>query len=349
MAQQDSAAATSGKRGGATGGPSQVRVQLFDCDGGDATLEEAAIDPSSLSDRQLLWVDLQDNEGGDFDAVLKRITAKLGLDEGLTLLQDLDGRPHLVNFGEWFVVQVNAIESVREGGTHFNGRGLNIACGTNFLLSVHRGPLQILDEFHARERGETRLGSLRAESFTASLLDWQVDTYLHAVTRFETAVDRLEVALLGERVHHDYLPQLAQLRRGASRLRRMLAPHRQVFASLARPDFRPDSEGKDEAEFRTLERRFERAIDAVEMARELVVGSFELFTTRSAQRTNETMRVLTFVTVLLGTLAVVAGALGMNFKATLFDNGNSGFWITLGLMGAFAILATVLARWRRWM
>ena len=337
------------KRRAGTGGPSQVRAQLFDCDGGDAVLEESAIDTRALSDRQLLWVDLEDNEGGDFDEVLARLTAKLGLDDGLGLLKELDGRPHLVNFGEWFVVQVLAIESVREGGTHFNGRGLSIACGKNFLLSVHRGPLQILDEFHDRERGETRLGSLDAESFTASLLDWQVDTYLHAVTRFESAVDRLEVELLGNRVHRDYLPQLAQLRRGASRLRRMLAPHGHVFASLARPDFRPDDSGKDEAEFRTLERRFERAMDAVEMARELVVGSFEVFTTRSAQRTNDTVRVLTFVTVLLGTLAVVAGALGMNFKASLFESGSSGFWITLGLMGGFSILAIVVARWRKWM
>ena len=90
-------------------------------------------------------------------------------------------------------------------------------------------------------------------------------------------------------------------------------------------------------------------MDAVEMARELVVGSFELFTTRSAQRTNDTMRVLTFVTVLLGTLAVVAGAMGMNFKAPLFDTGKTGFWVTVGLMGLVTVVATVVARWRKWM
>jgi Mg2+ and Co2+ transporter CorA len=86
----------------------------------------------------------------------------------------------------------------------------------------------------------------------------------------------------------------------------------------------------------------------VENARELVVGSFELFATRTAQRTNDTMRVLTFVTVLLGTLAVVAGALGMNFKAPFFDTGADGFWIAIGAMGAIVLLSTLFARWRRW-
>jgi Mg2+ and Co2+ transporter CorA len=98
-----------------------------------------------------------------------------------------------------------------------------------------------------------------------------------------------------------------------------------------------------------LEQRFERAMDAVENARDLVVGSFELFTTRSAQRTNDTMRVLTFVTVLIGMLAVIAGALGMNFKAPLFDTGTSGFWTTIGTMVVISIIATVIARWRKWM
>jgi Mg2+ and Co2+ transporter CorA len=258
----------------------------------------------------------------------------------------------LQNFGDWFLVAVTAVEGA--GKLRFEGRGLAIACGERFVLSLHRGPLQILEELHGRERGETRIGSLRPESFTASLLDWQVDSYLHAVSDFEEAVDRLEVSLLASKVYHEYLPELAQLRRCASRLRRLLAPHRRVFSALARPDFRPDqqadggSQDPDRA-FRALEQHFERAMDAVENARDLVVGSFELFTSRSAQRTNTTMQVLTFVTVLSGAMAVIVGALGMNFKAPLFESGASGFWWTVALMVAVAIVATVLARWKRWL
>jgi magnesium transporter len=175
-----------------------------------------------------------------------------------------------------------------------------------------------------------------------------VESYLHAVSDFEAAVDRLEVALLASKVHREYLGDLARLRRGASRLRRMLAPHRHLFGALARPDFRPDDDGVADKQFRVLEQRFERAMDAVENTRQLVVGTFELFTTRSAERTNDTMRVLTFATVLLGSLAVVAGTLGMNFKTPFFDTGDTGFWASIVLMLALAIAATAFARWRRW-
>jgi len=86
----------------------------------------------------------------------------------------------------------------------------------------------------------------------------------------------------------------------------------------------------------------------VENARDLVVGSYELLTTRLSQRTNDTMRTLTFVTVLLGSLAVVAGVLGMNFEAALFRSGSRGFWIAVGAMAAFVVLAMVVGRRRDW-
>ncbi|HSR64198.1 MAG TPA: CorA family divalent cation transporter [Xanthomonadaceae bacterium] len=324
-----------------------VRILQFDADADDRVLEEAAIDPAALGERQLLWVDVEDEDAEVADAVVRRLVERLRLGPGApALLRQIDGRPRLHNVGDWFLVQVTAVEHA--GALQFNGRALAIVCGHNFVLTLHRGPLGFLDQLRRREHAETRLGSLSAESFTASLLDWQIESYLHAVSDFEAAVDRLEVAILASRVQRESLPELARLRRGASRLRRMLAPHRHVFGALARPDFRPDAGADVDRQFRALEQRFERAMDAVENARDLVVGSFELFATRTAQRTNDTMRVLTFVTVLTGSLAVVSGALGMNFKASLFESAGFGFWTTIAAMGAFVVLSVAFARWRRW-
>jgi Mg2+ and Co2+ transporter CorA len=324
-----------------------LRLKLFDADGTDREIAPEDIELDALTERQLLWVDLEDNRGDDVGAIVDRLIERLRLQSGRAALLSLDGKPALQNFDDWFLVEVAAVEC--PGKLQFEGRGLAIVCGRNFVVSLHRGPVEFLDELYAREHGETRIGALRAESFTASLLDWHVDRYLKAVSELEAEVDRLEVSVLSSAVYHECLPELARLRRGASRLGRMLSPHRHVFGSLARPDFRPDENGRTEKEFRALEQRFERAMDAVENVRELVVGSFELFTTRSAQRTNETMRVLTFVTVLLGTLAVVAGVLGMNFRAPLFETGAEGFWITIAAMALIALAATVAARWRHWL
>ncbi|WP_233263139.1 magnesium transporter CorA family protein [Cognatiluteimonas profundi] len=333
------------------GGAGWLRVTLYDADGADRTLDADAIDVASLSERQLLWIDVDIGDAESIDdttvARWSNLAQRLDLGaDGAQLLRELNGSARLQNFGEWFLVQVIAAE--HSGGLKFRGRRLAIICGDNRVVSIHRGPVDFIERLRERERAQTRIGSLSAEGFTASLLDWMVESYLHAVSDFEAAVDRLEVTVLARAVNPDSLPELARLRRGASRLRRMLAPHRHVFGALARPDFRPDESGIADRQFRALEQRFERAMDAVENTRELVVGSFELFTTRIAQRTNDTMRTLTFATVLLGSLAMIAGALGMNFKAGFFDTADVGFWTAIGAMASIVLVAVGIGRWRRW-
>ena len=163
----------------------RLRATLFDADGADRSLDVDAIDLASLSERKLLWVDVdigdEDRQSAGTDPLLTDLAARLGLGtDGHELLQELNGSARLQNFGEWFLVQVIAVEN--SGGLRFRGRGLAIICGDNFVVSIHRGPVEFIERLRDRERAETRIGSLSAEGFTASLLDWMVESYLHAVS-----------------------------------------------------------------------------------------------------------------------------------------------------------------------
>lgn len=320
------------------GGPGTYAL-LFDADGNDHAVDPDDVPLDTLTQRQLLWIDHQGHG-------VRELLQRLGLGAAVPALDDDWERPSLRNFGDWFLVHVVAIAP----GEHLAcaAQSLLVISGQNFVVTLHREPLEFLAQLRDRERAETRIGVLGAESFTASLLDWQMGTYFDAVAELEADVDQLEVRLLADPRPRDYVSDLAALRRAASRLRRMLAPHRRVYGAMARPDFRPDAGPEVQAQFRALIDRFERSLDTVETARELVIGSFELFATHAAQRTNDIMRALTFVTVLLGTLAVVAGVLGMNFEAPLFRTGARGFTVTIVLMAALVLAALGLARWRRW-
>lgn len=320
-----------------------AHVILYDADGIDRNVGVAQIDVGRLQEQQLLWIDVECDDA----EVVNELGRRLGLPTGaIAALQRMDTTPRLDSYGDCFHLQAVAVE--HEGSLKFNGTVLGIVAGANFVLSVHHRPVPFIAALREREHGESELGALSAESFTASLLDWQLSTYFEAVSDFEAAVERLEVEILAEKDGH-CLADLRDLRRGASRLRRMLAPHRVVFGGLARPDFRPRSSGEVNAHFRHLDSHFERAMDVVQNTRDLVIGSFELFSSQTALRTNEVMRVLTFATVLLGTLAVVAGVLGMNFDVPFFTTGAKGFWWSLAGMGAIAVIAVLLARRRRWL
>jgi Mg2+ and Co2+ transporter CorA len=80
----------------------------------------------------------------------------------------------------------------------------------------------------------------------------------------------------------------------------------------------------------------------------MLLGTFDVHMTRTAQRTNETMRILTLASVILLPSVVLAGIMGMNFKVPLFDEPNL-FWVVIGAMLAMAAATIGIARWRRWL
>lgn len=329
--------------GAAAGDDRWLRAVLFDADGSDHQLAIDEVDLGALSERQLLWVDIQRSDEDNAAGILE----SLGLGAVGADLDDRDSRPSVQNFGEWFVVRIVSI--VRSGKLKFAAQPVTLIVGRNFVVTLHREPLEYVRQLGERECGDTQLGMLSAEALTASVIDWQLTTYFDAVAELEAAIDRLEVHMLAHRVNGTSVPSLARLRRTASRLRRLLVPHRMVFSAMTRPDFRPEQHADAADQFRGLQERFERCLDLVENARDLVIGSFELFATRTAQQTNETMRALTFYTVLLGTLAVLAGVLGMNFDVAIFDTGARGFAIAIASMVVIVVVAVVVARWRHWL
>jgi len=126
------------------------------------------------------------------------------------------------------------------------------------------------------------------------------------VSDFEAAVERLEVEILSEKGNHG-LDELRNLRRSASRLRRMLLRTDRIRRPRA-TRFPAAQLGRGQRPLPAPRHPLRAGDDVVQNTRDLVVGSFELFSSQTALRTNEAMRALTFVTVLIGTLAVVAAS-----------------------------------------
>lgn len=216
------------------------------------------------------------------------------------------------------------------------------------MVTAHHDPIEFLDEFRARVEGDTALGQIEAPSFLAALLDWQIGTYFASMDELERAVDVLDEQALRNDDRANLLHDLVRFRHRIAMVRRALSPHREVFAALAPPDFEVLAASQSAAHFRSLQDRLERAISAVENAREMLIGSFELYMTQTAQRTNDVMRVLTIVNVVLLPAVVLAGVMGMNFKVGFFDI-SSLFWVVIAAMVGIGVVTTWLAHRRGWL
>ena len=261
-------------------------------------------------------------------------------------LAAVEGEPELRNFRTCFGLRVHEADFVQD--LHVRAAPLLVVCGRNTVLSVSDVPLDCVHELRERQQQNAEVGALSAESFVVALLDGQLSSYFDAMSRLEAEVERLEVRILEDR-QPECLDLLRDLRQASSRLRRALAAHRSVFAGLARPDFQPNQAQEVNQHYAALDARYDRAMDVVEHGRDLVVGSFELFTTRATMSVNRTMQVLTFATVLIGVLAVFAGVLGMNFEAPFFATAGRGFWSAVAAMAVITAAAIVFGRRRGWL
>jgi magnesium transporter len=321
-----------------------LQAYLYNADGTDQEVEFNAKIVKKLDDRQLLWVDIIGREEEDIESVGSIL--KLNKQSVKNLLNPVE-RPHLHIYSDYFHIYAIALE--QEKKSKYEPVPLDMFCGANYVVTVHPDDIEFLEDFKNQIKGDTKMGMITAESLVASLLEWHITSYFRVLEKLEIEVDRLDEEILASSPERSFLPELIKLRNRVSRLRRLLAPHRDVFYALARPDFVLLADSESAPHFKTLNDRFERAMDSIETARDLVISSFDLLTTRTAEYTNDVMKVLTFATVILGATGVIAGILGMNFEMEFFKSGSSGFWSVISGLVFLIVGSIIYAKLKNWL
>jgi magnesium transporter len=271
------------------------------------------------------------------------VDAALGWTDVLAHLAKPGDRPKIVVTADFVRIRVFGMSP---------GKGdpkpvvLDLVAAPNIVVTVHDTPIEALGLPVDVHEAETTFGALDAPAFTATLLDGMLSGYFHVIETVERRIDALDEHALRASKPDEILAELVALRRQIATVRRSLSSQRDVFYSLERPGLvLGDSV---EASWPLVADRFRQAMDSVENARELLVGSFDIAMTKASQRTNDIMRVLTVISSVLLPAVVVAGVMGMNFKVGLFDDPNN-FFIVVAAMAGLAAFILLLARFRRWL
>jgi len=315
-----------------------LRAVLYDANGDDRDLDLTEERPK-LDDARLLWIDLDERTPEDLATAAQHLDLERN---ALRQLASADRQSQVLRLPERVVLRIGAVEP---DDLDARRHELVIVVGKNHLMTVHDGPLTAVDEWRSGVGEERDLGRLDAASFAVGLIDAILTIYFREIESIERDIDALDELAVRSQREEPFLAAVLKLRRRIARLRRTLVPNREALAPLARPDFELRAELG--AVWPGLLERLERAIDAIENARELLVGSFDLYLGRASQRTNDVMKVLTIVSSILLPSVVLAGIMGMNFKLPFFDEP-SNFFVVLASMVVFAVAILAAARWRRW-
>ena len=320
-----------------------VRIRLFDADRRDRDLSLKAALAAKVSERQLLWVDLT----GEAEREEVRVLAKrFDLDVATArALESPTPRPRVELHGKHFHLRVAAEPDPKRPEAI---DWLDIVAAPNVVITLHAEPLEFLDATNARIAADASIGELDSAEFVASLLDAIVTTYHGAIDGLEDELDEIDARALARPGTSELFAKLVAIRRRIGRLRRLLAAHRELFAALGRPDFGRGVASSDPDVFLGVAARFEGAIQSLELTREVVLGSFDILMTRTAQRTNDVMRVLTVATVMALPATITAGFLGMNVIVPFPDDDPAAFWLIVGIVVIIEAVVVAMAKWRRW-
>lgn len=316
-----------------------IRSRFYDAAGEDKEIELSAGVVKGLTDEQLLWVDVEQPRPADLEEIAAAFEFPTAIMSALAAPGD-DAR--LVRAPEVTLLTVLSTE-IQDGRD--KPIAVDLVAGRNVVVSIHAQPVSAIDEFESHVSDEQSLGKLNAGSFLGGVVDTMLGSFRRGVEEIEAEVDKLDEIALRGKDPGDFLERVVRLRRRAATLRRMLVPQRETFGPLSRPDFELHEElGQP---WPGLVDRLEKTISGVERARDLLVGSSDIYLGRMAQRSGEVMKALTILSAVLLPAVVVAGVMGMNFKLGFFDNPNN-FWLVVAAMLGLAALVLGVARLRHW-
>lgn len=315
-------------------------VWLYKGGGEDVSIDVAEDRLPDLDDGMLLWADV------DLDSVskLERLWEHLGIGAEIDKMVANPSESGLFHLNDHLTLNV----SVARADEGLEMVDLHFLVGRNWVVTLHDGKLDLIEEFNRPFEGDTKLGELSGPAFTSMVLEWQLSGYFSAIEAVQSEIDQLDEELLGEDPDETGLLRRLQTMRGRVRLlRRHLGPQREALSLLSHPETDILIGEEVARDYERLADQVQRGLEALDTTREMIVGTFDIFMTRTAQSTNDIMKRLTIVSVLLLPAAVIAGIMGMNFRVPIFD-APWMFWVTLGLMAFLAVATLLIAKRSKW-
>lgn len=221
---------------------------------------------------------------------------------------------------------------------------LDLFLGRDFLITVDetrcKSVLQVLDQLRVAP------AELRADQLFYRITDAIVDSYLPVLDHFNDVIDELEDEVL-DNPTPQALARIFDSKRSLITLRRVLVNTRDVAAHLQRTE--SELIQRDMWPFlRDIYDHVARNLDLVEMQRDLLTGSLDIYLSSVANRTNQVMKVLTVLGTIALPILTVSSFYGMNVKGLPWLDSPHGGWIVSAMMAGMTIVLLIVLRLFRW-
>lgn len=289
----------------------------------------------------LVWVDLS-RSGID---TVEFLRARFGFHD--LALEDSVRRRQRPKIDEYAGFSYLVFYAARVVDDELDLRQVDVFLGPNYVVTLHDGDIEEVRETQQRWRREPAIASKSVAELLYILLDALVDRYFPVIDAISDRVDDLEELVLTERAA-DPVPELVRLRRQIMQFRRILGPERDVLNTLLRRESWV-LQDKLLVYYQDVYDHVLRVQDQADMLRDLLGTTLDAHLVTVSNQLNAVMRRLTSWTIILMSVALVAGIYGMNFRDMPELGWTAGYPFALGLMLILGTLLCLFFRRRGWL
>jgi magnesium transporter len=300
----------------------------------DGRLDEAHLDPAKVSDAleedgTVVWLDV-DRPSVEAMATLKEEFGfhELAIEDSLSPHQ----RPKAEQYEDYYFLVCYLVDGTASG---VQPRELAAFVSARYLVTVRKDP--DIDLTRIAERWEAHPDRLAdgGGAMLYVLLDHVVDGYFVTVDGLEERTEDLEEQVLADDDAGDARRAIFALRKELFKVRRAVAPLRDVLDSLQRRTL-PVVTGPLEPYYRDVYDHVLRITDYIDTLRDILSSVFDAHLSAVSNRLNETVKRLTSWAAIVAVPTLIASIYGMNFRHMPELDWRFGYVYALALMGALS-------------
>ena len=303
-----------------------------------------AISDILTSRNEFVWLDIAQPTAADLALLQREFDIHPVAIEDASLWHE---RPKIEFFDRYVLVIVHAA-SIDPAGSLVTHE-VAVLAGNKYVVTLRAFPVYPLDEIERRRHTSVSVPN-DATGLLYIVLDTIVDGYFPITERYDDRLVRLESRLFDtdaflERTERE----IFQFKRALTLFRSVVAPMREILLRLTHAEIEPLKPGLA-LYFRDVHDHVIRALEQIDVTRELVNSTLDIHLATQSHRQNEVSKQLTIIATIFLPLTYITGFFGQNFAWMV--NGivsPQTFWF-LGVGSQLATLIVLFAyfRHRRW-
>jgi magnesium transporter len=210
-----------------------------------------------------------------------------------------------------------------------------------YLVTVHR------DDAPALTEQRSRLVAHKPIELLYRVLDALVDGFFPVLAEVDDRLDAIQEDML-RRFEQEQLQELFDLRRRLAVIRKAVVPERDLVGRLVAGTIAlPGMTEEAERYFRDVYDHLVRLADAVDVHRDLIAGSTDLYMSTASNRLNAVMKQLAVIATVFLPLTFIVGFFGQNFPWMVDHIGGWPAFVGLGIGLEAAAVAAMLVYFKR--